>query len=175
MDLSPINPTAGQAQTEATLDPGAARLQKLRSASVDFEAMLVQQMFQTMQKSLEGGGLVGSGTSGSVYSSILTEAVAKSMAQTQGVGIADQLYADVIRQTPELKKYVEENGISTSLRGPKVTPASGLTSGQDEFKVKDSIELRPLSIPALSASEIPPKADSFIKDLLQKPEFLRKL
>ena len=88
-------------------EPPQIRLERLHRACVDFESMLIQQMFQSMQDTLKEGGLVGGGLSGNVYSSILTQAVAKSMAESQGVGLSNQLFKDMIKNDAELKSFYE--------------------------------------------------------------------
>lgn len=106
--------------------PIEARVQHLRSASVEFEAILIQQMLQSMEDTLQNGGLVGSGTSGSVYSGILTQAISKSMAEHQSFGLADQLYRQTIQHDPEIKKYIEAHPKEASLHpNPISRPGEG--------------------------------------------------
>jgi Rod binding domain-containing protein len=103
-----LQKTQGEFKTSGEV---AARLQSLRDASVDFEAMLIQQMFQSMEKTLENGGLVsgGPGVSGSVYSSMMTQSISQSMANNQSLGLSEQLYQSVIKKDPDLQKYIKDH------------------------------------------------------------------
>jgi len=107
MILDPITAMADSSRAAADPQDPALRLRRLDKASVEFEAMLIEQVFKSMEGTLENGGLVGSGVSGSVYSSILTETVARSMAEHQSLGLAEQLRKDTIRRDPELKSLEE--------------------------------------------------------------------
>lgn len=171
MMTDPIAPMAKEALIKPPDPDATARMQRLQGACVDFESMLIQQMFQSMQESLPQGSLVGSGLSGSVYSSILTQAVAKSMAEKQSVGLASQLFQDMIRRNPDLKAAHERaqaeraNGAASGTE-----PPIGDTASKDLRKkmVTDAL-LQMLDIGkspgAISVSdsiaplETPPKAD----------------
>ncbi len=107
----PINSISAKDCSANNQQDIAERFRSLHSAAGDFEAVFVQQMLQDMQKTLKDGGLIGSGTSGSIYSGMFTEAVAKSMVQTQGLGLAPKLYEQVINRDPELKTYAQTHGI----------------------------------------------------------------
>ncbi|MBI4024653.1 MAG: rod-binding protein [Verrucomicrobia bacterium] len=131
--ISALPPTdAKPLENTATIDP-ALRLKRLKQATVDFESLLLQQMFQSMQSNLKGGGLAGEGLSGSIYSSIMTEAVAKSMAQNQSTGMADQLYQDFLRHYPDLKEVAEKEiaaaGHHASPAPEKGAPLAGENQG----------------------------------------------
>jgi peptidoglycan hydrolase FlgJ len=106
--LPPQPTTSVEAAADAReIDP-KLRLQKLRSASIDFEAMLLNEMFKSMEKTLSNGGLVGSGMSGSVYSSMMLDAISHSMAKDQSLGLADQLYKQTVEREPKLQKAEQE-------------------------------------------------------------------
>jgi Rod binding domain-containing protein len=101
------------------------RAKQLKQASVDFESMLLQQMFQAMEKTLDNGSLIGGGLSGNIYSGFLTEAISKEMASHQSLGLSDQLYKQVLRHEPSLQKAIET-------KEPEVmTPKEGLKIGHD--------------------------------------------
>ncbi|MDD2708761.1 MAG: rod-binding protein [Verrucomicrobiae bacterium] len=111
-----ISPTA-----EATLATNPnSKLEKLHAACVDFEAMLTQQMLQSMQSTLKDGSLVGEGLSGSIYSSILSQGVAKAMAEGRSVGLANQLFNDMVRCDPELKESFDKFKSEQTARLEKV-------------------------------------------------------
>jgi Rod binding domain-containing protein len=106
--------------------PVEFKQKQLKQASVDFESMLLQQMFQSMQKSLESGRIVGKGLSGSVYSEFLVGAISKDMASNQSLGLGEQLYKQVLKREPEVQKL--ENLQKETL---KTMTHDGLKIGHD--------------------------------------------
>jgi Rod binding domain-containing protein len=115
--------TSVEAASEAQgIDP-KLRLEKLRSASVDFEAMLLNEMFKSMESTLGSGGLVGSGMSGSVYSSMMLDAISHSMASNQSLGLAQQLYKQTVQREPKLQKAEQEILNAMQLQHPTVEQA----------------------------------------------------
>jgi Rod binding domain-containing protein len=170
MTTDPVTPASPENALKAAETP-LARLQRLHGACVDFESVLIQQVFQSMQESLSQGNLVGGGLSGNVYSGFLTQAVAKSMAEKQGVGLAEQVYRNTVRHNPELmkayeavKKELTENG---SIPGADSNPTDSLrtTRAKDvnQVLVQDLEILQPprmLSPPGSDVSiENPKTAD----------------
>ncbi|MBU0675097.1 MAG: rod-binding protein [Proteobacteria bacterium] len=65
---------------------------KLRKACGDFEAMLLNQLMQTMRKSVPEGGLFGDSFAGDLYQTMQDEAVARQLAEGQGAGLGEILY-----------------------------------------------------------------------------------
>ncbi len=108
MSVDPLNIQALQPAdlTKAEVTP-EQKLQKLKGASTDFEAMLIHQMLEDMEKTLEKGNLVSEGLSGDIYSGMLTTAIAKSMAEHQSMGLANQIFQNVVQHEPDLKQYLE--------------------------------------------------------------------
>ncbi len=108
MEIKPLEPqsSAPVDPTKSTMTPDQ-KIHRLQGAATDFEGLLIHQMLQEMEKTLDKGSLVGAGLSGSIYSGMLTGAVSKSMAEHQSIGLADQVFQGVIRHEPELKKYLE--------------------------------------------------------------------
>ncbi|MBZ8131807.1 rod-binding protein [Afifella sp. IM 167] len=66
-----------------------------------FEAMVLTSFVQTMLPQ-SSSGLFGSGSAGQIWRSMLAEQIAKQMADSGGVGIADQLQAET-RTAPAQK------------------------------------------------------------------------
>jgi len=140
----PIDPTKAQLTPEQ-------KVHRLKGAATDFEGLLIHQMMQDMEKTLDKGNLVGGDLSGNVYSGILTAAVAKSMAEHQSMGLADQIYKNVLNHEPDLKKFVEQH---PELGHCVTTPKKLVHRG----------DLECLQPPAISP-ENPPGADKLIKPL----------
>ena len=70
---------------------------KARAAAEDFEAVLLNTMFQQMFSNI-GKGAFGGGPAAGVWRSMLTDEYAKSFAKAGGIGIADHVYRALIAQ-----------------------------------------------------------------------------
>lgn len=68
------------------------RDKKLWKASVQFEAMFMQQMFSSMHKSVPKSGLLPSGFAEDVHNSMMDQAVAESASRNGSMGIAPSIY-----------------------------------------------------------------------------------
>ena len=81
-----------------TLSPSVVA--KARGAAQDFEAVYLNSMFQQMFTGLNGDGPLGAGTGAGagVWRSFLTDEYARSIAKSGGIGIADQVYRELIAQ-----------------------------------------------------------------------------
>ncbi len=75
-------------------------LQRLRRAAQDFEAIFIHQMLKSMRQSLPGGGPLAPGSGQKMYQDMLDDELAKSMARGGGLGLADVLVRDLVRQLP---------------------------------------------------------------------------
>jgi len=70
--------------------------EKSRAAAVDFEAVFLNQMMSQMFTGIDGDGPFGGEGSGGVWRSFLTDEYAKSFARSGGIGIADQVYRQLL-------------------------------------------------------------------------------
>lgn len=71
---------------------------KARKASNEFETMFLEQTLERLATSEGTDGPLGdNGTGGAVYRSMLTKEYAGQMAKSGGVGIADQVYREMIK------------------------------------------------------------------------------
>lgn len=67
-------------------------------AAQDFEAMFIAQMLQPMFAGLEGGeGLFGGGAGEDAYRGLMVEEYGKAIARAGGIGIADQVRAEMLK------------------------------------------------------------------------------
>ncbi len=71
---------------------------KAKAAAQDFEAMFLNTMFQEMQTGIDGDGPFGGSGALKVWRSFLTEQYAKTFAKAGGIGIADHVYQELLRQ-----------------------------------------------------------------------------
>jgi len=85
---------AKTAQAQAALKIKA----RAKVAARDFEAMFLNSMFQNMFAGVNGDGPFGGSGALKVWRSMLTDQYAQSFAKTGGIGIAAQVYEQLLRQ-----------------------------------------------------------------------------
>jgi len=71
--------------------------EKARKAAQDFEASFLTTYIGQMFSGLSTDGPFGGGYGEKVYRDMMTEQYAKSAAASGGVGIADQVYSEILR------------------------------------------------------------------------------
>ncbi len=85
-------------QVAGALAPKAHNEVKARKTAQDFEAMFLEQ---TLERLFASGGAEGplgdNGAGGEVYRSMLVKEYAGSIAKSGGVGIADQVYGEILK------------------------------------------------------------------------------
>jgi flagellar protein FlgJ len=80
------------------LDGKASTEVKARKTATEFETMFLEQTMERMFTSLGNEGPLGdNGTGGDVYRSMLVKEYAGTIAKSGGVGIADQVYREILR------------------------------------------------------------------------------
>lgn len=92
-----MNTISGGAQPVSP-DPGAAKHAKLVDAAQQFEGMMLQELLKGMQSGkneLSGDGEDSGGGASDTLRSFGTEAVARAIAKSGGLGIAQQIVAKV--------------------------------------------------------------------------------
>lgn len=70
---------------------------KARDKSREFEAVFLTTFVQHMYAGMKTDGPFGGGKSEEVYRSYLSREYAKSMANSGGIGLADQVYRELIQ------------------------------------------------------------------------------
>jgi peptidoglycan hydrolase FlgJ len=81
---------------QATVTPDQAA--KIRQTAQDFEAMALGEMLKPMFNTVDTSkGLFGGGVGEATWKPMLVEAMAKSIAQNGGVGIADEVMQEMLR------------------------------------------------------------------------------
>lgn len=89
--------TSANASLAATAAKTPAEV-KARKASNEFETMFLEQTLERLTTSEGTDGPLGdNGTGGAVYRSMLTKEYAGQMAKSGGIGIADQVYREMIK------------------------------------------------------------------------------
>jgi peptidoglycan hydrolase FlgJ len=71
---------------------------KAKAAAQNFEAMFLNTMFQQMFTGIDGDGPFGGSGALKVWRSFLTDQYAKSFAKAGGIGIATDVYQELLRQ-----------------------------------------------------------------------------
>jgi peptidoglycan hydrolase FlgJ len=71
---------------------------KAKAAAQNFEAMFLNNMFQEMFTGIDGDGPFGGSGALKVWRSFLTDQYAKSFAKAGGIGIANDVYQELLRQ-----------------------------------------------------------------------------
>jgi peptidoglycan hydrolase FlgJ len=91
--LSSINP-----QPTAGAKPGDDKLAAAKKSAQDFEALFLSQMMQHMFAGIDTKGMFSGGAGEEAWRDVLTQEYAKVMAKTGGVGVADSVMREMIRQ-----------------------------------------------------------------------------
>jgi peptidoglycan hydrolase FlgJ len=67
----------------------------LRKACHDFESLFVKYMLQTMRDTIPENNLFGGGQAEKIYTGMLDDAVARSVSEQRGIGLAAIMYAQM--------------------------------------------------------------------------------
>ena len=93
---------AGAIRGAAAPTPEAQDTKRLRQVAQDFEAMILSHMLSTMRRTAGKSSL--GGRQGHVYQEMLDDELGRSLARSGGLGLADVLVRDLVRQTATPKK-----------------------------------------------------------------------
>lgn len=89
-------------QTAAPKPVNTQSAAQARRAAEEFEAFFLSQTVDAMFAGVETDGPFGGGHAEQMFRSLLSQEYGKSMARGGGVGIADQVYREILK-TQELK------------------------------------------------------------------------
>lgn len=70
---------------------------RARRAAQEFESVFLTAFIEQMQSEIDTDGPFGGGHAEKIYRSMMADQYARSIAQSGGVGIADQVYAEILR------------------------------------------------------------------------------
>ena len=83
------------------VEPGAltpAQIEKTRKSAQDFEALAIGQMLQPMFATIDSSkGMFGGGKGEAAWKPMLIDEMAKMLAKSGGVGIADAVMKEMLR------------------------------------------------------------------------------
>jgi len=68
-----------------------------RRAAEDFESVFVNQLLESMSEGLKSEGPFTGGEGEKTYRSLLNDSIAKEIARHGGIGIADQVYREILK------------------------------------------------------------------------------
>jgi peptidoglycan hydrolase FlgJ len=94
---------------------------KAKAAAQDFEAMFLNTMFQQMFTGIDGDGPFGGSGALKVWRSFLTDQYAKTFAKSGGIGIAPNVYSELLRQ-----QGIDVNAASGNGTSGKVATGKGV-------------------------------------------------
>jgi len=96
---------SGLATPAAVLQPASVRATgsqdalkiRARKAAEDFEAVFLNTFVEQMFSGLKTDGPFGGGQSEAIYRSYLSQEYASELARSGGVGLADQVYSEILK------------------------------------------------------------------------------
>jgi len=96
--LSLLDTTSAYSDAKAAPQTTGAKTQaQARKAAQDFEAFFVGQTMEAMFAGIETDGPFGGGNAEKMFRSVLSDQYGKEMAKTGSIGIADQVYAEILK------------------------------------------------------------------------------
>ena len=85
-------------QTEAPKLKSGGSYEKTRQAVQDFEAFFITQTFQQMYDTIPVNETFGGGQAEKIFRSMLVDEYGKMTAQSGGIGLTDQIMAQLIQE-----------------------------------------------------------------------------
>lgn len=86
------NTLLGSAQQIPGKPSANADKKALKKSCQDFEALFIQSLFKAMRKTVPESELFKKNNATSMFEEMLDQEISSTMARTQSVGIADQMY-----------------------------------------------------------------------------------
>ena len=92
------NTALGAAQAKSLPHvPQTKDVEKLRKTAQEFEAVYLSQMLKPMFEGIKASDTFGGGHAEDMYRSLMVDEYGKAIAQSGGVGIADQVLSEMLR------------------------------------------------------------------------------
>ena len=95
---SSLGPGAASAASAGAVGRGRSERARLVDAAKDFEAIMVQQLLETMRKARIAEDPLDKGNTAEILHSMQDQAVAEAMTRGRGIGLADSIVGDLERQ-----------------------------------------------------------------------------
>ena len=103
MDPVTVTPAASQAAATPPAAPAIDRNSAAYKAAQDFESVFLGQMVAQMYTGLDAQGTFGGGFAEETYRSLLYQEIGRQMSASGGVGIADAVYAEMVKLQGDVK------------------------------------------------------------------------
>jgi len=97
MDPITGKPAAVQPATSQAAAPVIDRNSPTYKAAQDFESVFLGQMVEQMYTGLDAKAPFGGGFAEQTYRSLFTQEIGRQMAASGGVGLADAVYAEMVK------------------------------------------------------------------------------
>ncbi len=107
MDFKHLTPNALEMQSalsqaklmsaKSQLHASPANEKELRKTAEDFEAVFIAQLMSPMMDSVKTDELTGGGSAEGIFRSMMVTEVGKSVAARGGIGIADNVYRELLK------------------------------------------------------------------------------
>jgi len=99
MDLLPsqAHSQASSTKTELVQSRKVQTREEARAVAEEFESVFLSTMLDTMFSGIKTDGYFGGGHAEGIYRSMLNQEYAKAITRSGGIGIADQVYAEILR------------------------------------------------------------------------------
>ncbi len=101
--MNRVERTGGSEKNQKTDNGVGEDSERLTKACAEFEALLVQKLFQTMRASIPKSGLIDGGSAEEIYTAMLDQQVAQEMALRGGLGLSDRMKAQILGGSNDLK------------------------------------------------------------------------
>ena len=102
--MGSLNPVDFSASLNSIAIAGSANAQSLlkvkakaKQSAENFESMFLSNMFQQMYTSIDGDGPFGGSGALKIWRSFMTDQIAKSFAKVGGIGLAPQVYEQLLK------------------------------------------------------------------------------
>ncbi|MAP96540.1 MAG: chemotaxis protein [Ponticaulis sp.] len=95
--MNELDAIAASGQSALPNIKGIDSKESARRVAEEFESMFLSQMLAPMFEPLETDGLTGGGAAERAFRPMLIDEYAKGMSQQGGIGLADQIYAEILR------------------------------------------------------------------------------
>lgn len=90
-------PSAATGALPATAAPSPRETARMRETAEQFEASFLSQMLKPMFEGLKTDGIGGGGEAEGQWRSFMIDAMAKQTVKAGGIGLADQVVAQMLR------------------------------------------------------------------------------
>jgi len=96
--FSPLDATSAYSDAKSAPNTAGAKTQaQARKAAQDFEAFFISQTMEAMFAGIETDGPFDGGNAEKMFRSVLMDQYGKDMAKNGGIGIANQVYAEILK------------------------------------------------------------------------------